>query len=87
MSLNIITVTLNMGEWEVCLQSFQSEVGWGRRNWGGGKESTHGEVRGMGSLGKWLALKRWCLKSSSASQEVSLGERGVQVPISSAWFI
>lgn len=44
MSLNIITVTLNMGEWELCLQSCQGEVGWGRRNWGGGEESTYGEV-------------------------------------------
>lgn len=41
MSLNIITVTLNMGEWEVCVEAavLQREVGRWTGNWGGGKEN------------------------------------------------
>ena len=39
----------------------------------------------MDSVGKWLVLKHWCLKSFSASQDVSLGR--VQVTIISTWFV
>lgn len=58
MSLNIITVTLNMGEWEVCmdLQSFQSDTGSWRGNWGGGKENAWGRSEKMDSVEDWLLL-------------------------------
>lgn len=58
MSLNIITVTLNMGEWEVCMEP---AVLPGRdwvveRDWGGGKENAWGRSEDMNYVGDWLLL-------------------------------